>query len=435
MRALDHLARWALGHPRLRARLRDVYARTAAEAAENVPPNPDIAEITPIECAVSEITTPRLNLLVPAVSERHVFGGIATAVALFERMAEGFEDVRIVVTDETSAVTARQLFCASWPIEPIGGPDLPGRRIVVAGDRYGRRLPVRASDRFMATAWWTAYAAHRLLDWQREQFALPPRRFVYMIQDFEPAFYAWSSRYALAESTYRPGGRIVAVVNTPALADHLAAQGFRFANTHIFEPTLNRSLAASLAAEPVMHKKRRILVYGRPGVERNAFEILMLGLREWAGRCPGAAAWEVLSAGESHGDFPLPNGSVVRGIGKQSLDGYVDLLRTSAIGVSLMVSPHPSYPPLEMAAFGVRTITNAHAAKDLSRVHPRITSLSPLTQETLSLALCRMTTAFDDGTLPFEVDTRAESFSFPYLSDEAPFPFAPQVVRELLTEG
>lgn len=431
MHAIDRIVRWALGHPRIRARLRDAYTRIAADAAVHVAPNPGIPEITPLECVPSELQTPRLNLLVPAVSERHVFGGIATALALFERMAQGFEDVRIVVTDEANAVTARQLFCASWPIEQIGGPDGPGRRIVVAGDRYGRKLPVRRSDRFVVTAWWTAYGAHRLLDWQRAHFGVAGRSFVYVIQDFEPSFYAWSSRFALAESTYRPGERIIAVVNTGALAQHLAAQGLHFAHTHCFEPVLNHKLATAIAERPVLTKRRRILVYGRPGVQRNAFEILLLGLRHWSATYPTSAQWEVLSAGEAHGDFPLPNGMVVRGIGKQSLDGYVGLLQSSAVGVSLMVSPHPSYPPLEMAAFGIRTITNGYASKDLSTVHPGITTVNPLTEETLSGALTELCRAFDEGEASFEIDTRRQAFSFPYCSDADPFPFVGDVVAQL----
>ena len=38
---------------------------------------------------------------------------------------------------------------------------------------------------------------------------------------------------------------------------------------------------------------------------------------------------------------------------------------TSAIGISLMVSPHPSYPPLEMAHLGMLVLTNGFGAKDL----------------------------------------------------------------------
>lgn len=35
-------------------------------------------------------------------------------------------------------------------------------------------------------------------------------------------------------------------------------------------------------------------------------------------------------------------------------------------GISLMSSPHPSYPPLEMSVFGIKVITNNYSNKDLS---------------------------------------------------------------------
>ena len=57
--------------------------------------------------------------------------------------------------------------------------------------------------------------------------------------------------------------------------------------------------------------------------------------------------------------------------GKASLDEYADHLNRAAVGVSLMVSPHPSYPPLEMAEAGVLAITNNYGSKDLSRRLPR----------------------------------------------------------------
>ena len=40
-----------------------------------------------------------------------------------------------------------------------------------------------------------------------------------------------------------------------------------------------------------------------------------------------------------------------------------------------MCSPHPSYPPLEMATFGVKTITNSFMTKDLSTFSPNIISV------------------------------------------------------------
>ena len=41
-----------------------------------------------------------------------------------------------------------------------------------------------------------------------------------------------------------------------------------------------------------------------------------------------------------------------------------------------MCSPHPSYPPLEMSVFGVKTITNTYGNKDLADFNDSMVSLS-----------------------------------------------------------
>ena len=52
-----------------------------------------------------------------------------------------------------------------------------------------------------------------------------------------------------------------------------------------------------------------------------------------------------------------------------------------------MISPHPSYPPLEMAAFGMGVITNRYGQKDLSRWAPGIRSIDMFTPEAIADAL------------------------------------------------
>jgi hypothetical protein len=42
-----------------------------------------------------------------------------------------------------------------------------------------------------------------------------------------------------------------------------------------------------------------------------------------------------------------------------------------------MYSPHPSHPPIEMAASGVRVVTNRFGPKDLSLLSPAILSAPP----------------------------------------------------------
>jgi hypothetical protein len=54
------------------------------------------------------------------------------------------------------------------------------------------------------------------------------------------------------------------------------------------------------------------------------------------------------------------------------------------VGLPLMPSPHPSYPPLEMAHFGVLTITNGYANKDLSSAHDNIISIRDIRPVTIA---------------------------------------------------
>jgi hypothetical protein len=52
-----------------------------------------------------------------------------------------------------------------------------------------------------------------------------------------------------------------------------------------------------------------------------------------------------------------------------------------------MVSPHPSYPPLEMAEAGIVTITNSCFGKNLGRVANNIISLDRVAEDTIAEAI------------------------------------------------
>src|SRR5690606_30111304 len=99
---------------------------------------------------------------------------------------------------------------------------------------------------------------------------------------------------------------------------------------------------------------------------------LRQGLELWAAGWPEQAGWDVCSAGAAHKEIHLDRTRRVRPLGKLSLEAYARLLCESAVGVSLMCSPHPSYPPLEMAHFGMKVITNRFANKDLASHHGNI---------------------------------------------------------------
>jgi hypothetical protein len=88
-----------------------------------------------------------------------------------------------------------------------------------------------------------------------------------------------------------------------------------------------------------------------------------------------ASRWRIAFLGENFAPsqfYPVQNAQVP---GKVSLAQYGDYLSRASVGVSLMLSPHPSYPPLEMAEAGLVTVTNEFEGRSLRRRFDDILSI------------------------------------------------------------
>ena len=121
----------------------------------------------------------------------------------------------------------------------------------------------------------------------------------------------------------------------------------------------------------------------------------------------------------------------MQSVGKLSLEAYGALLNDCAIGISLMLSPHPSYPPLEMAHSGILTITNSYADKDLSTWHDNIYSLSRLVPEELAKAIDRCVKKFEEDNA---VGWKGRSKVPFYLRDDQEDEFLYEVAREITVQ-
>ena len=382
----------------------------------------EVPEVTPLRGRVSALTEPRLNLLLPSLDEKHIFGGIATALSFFKTLAADDTELRIILTDQAQAPLLESASWKDWKILDGMHEDINGKVIVPMGDRWARSLAVRSNDRFIATGWWTAYSLLRLLDWQASAFKKAKQSFVYLIQDFEPGFYPWSSRYLMALSTYQDPSPVIRVFNTRLLQEYFATYGLPAAQEYAFDPQLNSTLAAArqqlINAGASLNKEKILLLYGRPGTPRNGFELACQGIQYWSSQDSQAADWQCVSVGESHAPIPLANGRYINSLGKLDLATYADWLTRSAMGLSLMFSPHPSYPPLEMAAFGVRVITNTYANKNLSALSPLIESLSIVTPESIGTFLMRLSSLYKEGHTFLADDIRPL-----FACSQNPFPF------------
>jgi O-antigen biosynthesis protein len=328
---------------------------------------------------------PRLNLLLPTINPSQSFGGILTALNIFrdlEKLYDSIADFRIVVTDAQTRCEALARF-KNYEFTALSVHDTNQRHTIVdAVERGHEPLTLRASDIFVATAWWTAHLGFEAIDAQKRLFR-KGHKLVYIIQDFEPNFYGWSTKWVLAENTLRRGKETIAIINSNELCNFLLND---YTFEHVFYLPYKRNEEIHLKENKI--RQKIIFVYGRPSVTRNLFELVVDGIRLWQQRNPTIAReWEIISAGEDYSVDTVSQLNNFKILGKLSLEDYSSYLRTASVGISLMLSPHPSYPPLEMAEAGLVTITNSCFGKDLGRMANNIISLDRVTEDTIAEAI------------------------------------------------
>ena len=211
------------------------------------------------------------------------------------------------------------------------------------------------------------------------------RQFFYMLQEFEPAFYAWSSNYALAEETYRLD--FWPVFNQALLAEYMFGHGVGCladpamrGRATVFEPAIEERLFHPPAA-PGPTRPHRLLFYSRPTNTRNMFGLGLMALRRASGD-PVFAGWQFRSIG-SRGSVPplsLEGDAVLRPEPWLDYESYATLLRQADVLLCPMLSPHTSYPVLEMAASGGLSVTNTFATKTreaLEKLSDNIVAVEP----------------------------------------------------------
>lgn len=335
-------------------------------------PEPPVLPVAEIEIEAGAGGTPRLVILVPSLELSQLTGGPNTALHLGARVAARGVPVRFVATH--GGVEALDGALAGHVSRLVGGADraLPISYESVLGP--GRPLRLARGDVLVATWWPTAYLAAAAI----EQTGAAD--FIYLIQDFEPGFYPWSTNYALAEATYSMPMR--AIFNDRLVEAHFVAGGigrFRDAAASATSITFEPAVDATLFRPRPRTGPRRLLFYARPSKPRNLYPLGLHALRSAAagGTFQG---WDLQSIGERIGRQALGDDAVLEPTPWLDVQGYAELLGTSDVLLSLMLSPHPSYPPLEMAASGGIVITNTFGVKTaaaLATVSPRIRAVEP----------------------------------------------------------
>lgn len=315
---------------------------------------------------IPRASTPRINIVTDSIGSGSLFGGVGTALLFAAQLANRMDATLRIVTRTEKAVPANaSQILGAYGIELAhelqfafaSAHDLPL-------DKSAPGLDIHVDDIFITTSWWTTAAALP---------SVPPASIIYLLQEDERMFYPFGEDRLHCEEVLQ-NRDIRFVINTRLLYDHLIGSGLEHLLTQgrWFEPSFPRSLFHERPREP--GGKRRFFFYARPNNSRNLFHV---GL-EVIDRAVNEGIldlddWDVYLVGKDIPDVTFGDGYSPKRCEGLAWQEYADLMGTIDLGLSLMYTPHPSYPPLDLAASGAVVVTNKFGNKqDLSRYSANI---------------------------------------------------------------
>lgn len=308
---------------------------------------------------------PRVTLVTDSINKGSLYGGVATAIILAVLIARRLgADLRLVTRDEPPDAAAIGMVLRTHGVAWDGNVEC----LYSPSSQEGRDIPLDREDLFVTTSWWTTRATRS---------AVPSDRIVYMLGEDERLFYPTGDDYILCAETLSDPD-IFYAVNSSILFDHLQANGFAPGGV-AFEPAFSKDVYYPENPRP-LDEKRQFFFYGRPNNSRNLY---------WRGVSAIAAAieegifdpdtWDFNFVGKDMSEMVLPRGIRPRILNDAPREEYIKLVRRVDVGLSLIYTPHPSYPPFDLAACGAIVVTNRFGSSkvDLSRYSPNILCVDP----------------------------------------------------------
>ncbi|HQT79735.1 MAG TPA: hypothetical protein PLD10_22050, partial [Rhodopila sp.] len=182
---------------------------------------------------------PHLNVLLPTLNPTKLTGGPNTALIIACHLAKMHIPIRVVALDEQVIANVDVLVAH---LTSLSGEQIQPNSITFGSTcQADRPVAIGHRDVFLATSWTTAYRLKSVFP------RMMTPEFLYLIQDFEPGFYPWSSSYAQALETYSLPFH--ALINQQGLADYLFQSSVgQFADPAfkdkciVFEPAIDRTL-------------------------------------------------------------------------------------------------------------------------------------------------------------------------------------------------
>ncbi len=219
---------------------------------------------------------------------------------------------------------------------------------------------INDNDIFVATLWNTAYLAKYFQSFCKN------KKFIYMIQDYEPIFYPNSSISAIIDNTYDMNFN--AMFSTKILKDFFIQEKIGNIENKSYE-TFDTAAIANLPEynefKNNRETKKRFVFYGRPKRDRNMFDLgIYVIIQAIEQGILNKKDWDFYSVGAKERTLYLSNGVKMHALLYMSVEEYKKWITGVDVGLSLMLSPHPSMVPIDLSLSGAIVVTNTYKNKD-----------------------------------------------------------------------
>lgn len=297
----------------------------------------------------------RITMVTDSISKGSLFGGVGTALIFAAELANAMDaTLRIVTRTEPAPPENVQHVLAVYGMRLRN--EIAFDFAWIEDSRH--ELALQPDELVITTSWWTTAAALA---------GVPARQIVYLLQEDERMFYPFGDERFLCERTLRRSD-IRFVINTDLLFRHLVESGLsNVAHRGIsFEPAFPDNVFHP--RQVAGRTKRRFFFYARPVNARNLFHLGLEVIRNAVDAgVLDPQEWEICFVGKHIPEVDLGEGVQVRRIEDLEWAAYASFIGGVDLALSLMYTPHPSYPPLDVAASGGVVVTNRHGLKqDLS---------------------------------------------------------------------
>ncbi|MGY2736815.1 rhamnosyltransferase WsaF family glycosyltransferase [Sphingomonas sp. UYP23] len=350
---------------------------------------------------------PRVTMVTDSINSGWLYGGVGTALLLTALLAkERGATLRIATQD---IVPERENVARVLRANGIEWDE--DAEFVTYNSRTQKPIfPITDDEIFVTTSWWSTAATLR---------AVPKSQIIYALQEDERMFYAMGDdQLRCAEVMATSGIRFA--INSKLLYDHLISSGLDNISDfgHYFEPAFPEN--NYFYKKRQNRKKKRFFFYSRPNNERNLYTRGLEVINEAISQgVLDNDNWELFFVGKDVRDIVLRDGIRPKVVDTLSWVDYGKFIRTIDLGLSLMYTPHPSYPPLDLAASGAVVVTNRFGVKqDLSGYCRNIICGSTDVDDLVkSLALG---SALVDDTATREDNYRMNNFSRSWIASLSP---------------